>query len=195
MHFENTRGQRVDYAAQRTRTCQRHSNKIIKPDRTKTISFLNRKMTERMASGWMDGGWMAGEQSTFLKDAVKMVEATVQLGGVDITMKLLRKSYRMLERGMRAKAKHMQKRISFRSIHDETTPHLHCDFVSLTKGGNLSAKDVIGDKRKWRRIKSEIWLMQERVPRAKFGIVWSRRKRQFNGLDQKLYEKDDRVHQ
>ncbi len=30
----------------------------------------------------------------------------------------------------------------------QTTPHLHCDFVPLTKRGNLMAKDVIGDKRK-----------------------------------------------
>ncbi len=27
-------------------------------------------------------------------------------------------------------------------------PYLHCDFVPLTKRGNLSAKDVIGDKAK-----------------------------------------------
>ncbi len=31
---------------------------------------------------------------------------------------------------------------------DETTPHLHCDFKAVDRWGNLSAKDVIGDKRK-----------------------------------------------
>ncbi len=31
---------------------------------------------------------------------------------------------------------------------DHMVPHLHCDFVPLTKAKNLSAKDVIGDKKR-----------------------------------------------
>ncbi len=31
-------------------------------------------------------------------------------------------------------------------IHVDDNAHLYCDFVPLTKRGNLMAKDVIGDK-------------------------------------------------
>ncbi len=66
--------------AQRTRTRSTTFKQNINPDRTKTISFTNRKMTER-GDGWMTvGGWI--QNKAIRKDAVKMVEATVQLGAI-----------------------------------------------------------------------------------------------------------------
>ncbi len=53
LHLKNTKGQRVDYKAQRTRTVNICSNKKISADRTKDNIFLKRKMTER-GSGWDD---------------------------------------------------------------------------------------------------------------------------------------------
>ncbi len=44
---------------------------------------------------------------------------------------------------------------------DETTPHLHCDFVPLTKR-NHAAKDVMEDKKKIRRTQEKfLEAMQE----------------------------------
>ncbi len=55
---------------------------------------------------------------------------------------------------------------------------------------SIGEKDVIGDKNKNAQDAREIFeAMQERVPSALNCIAWSRRKAQFNGLDQKLYER------
>ncbi len=51
------------------------------------------------------------------------------------------------------------------------------------------AKDVIGDKRKCVTQEKFLEAMQEMGARAKFARLTE--KAQFNGLDQKLYEKDD----
>ena len=170
---------------------QRHSNKNIKPDRTKDNIFLKPK-DDRTYGERVDDRLEAGYRGTkaIRKDAVKMVEATVQLGG-DITkeseetqIEALKEAYEEL------KEMYGEENIISAVIHvDETTPHLHCDFVPLTKRGNLSAKDVIGDKKKMRRTQEKfLEAMQERVPRAKFARL-EPEKAQFNGLDQALYEK------
>ncbi len=57
-------------------------------------------------------------------------------------------------------------------------------FASLTKRGNLSAKDVIAQKENAQDAREISEAMQERVPAPNLH-VWSRRA-QFNGLDQKL---------
>lgn len=192
LHFEKHKGSTGGLQRHNEREPgQRHSNKNIKPDRTKDNIFLKPK-DDRTYGERVDDRLEAGYRGTkaVRKDAVKMVEATVQLGG-DITkeseemqIEALKEAYEEL------KEMYGEENIISAVIHvDETTPHLHCDFVPLTKRGNLSAKDVIGDKKKMRRTQEKfLEAMQERVPRAKFARL-EPEKAQFNGLDQKLYEK------
>ena len=192
LHFEKHKGSTGGLQRHNEREPgQRHSNKNIKPDRTKDNIFLKPK-DGRTYGERVDDRLEAGYRGTkaIRKDAVKMVEATVQLGG-DITkeseemqIEALKEAYEEL------KAMYGEENIISAVIHvDETTPHLHCDFVPLTKRGNLSAKDVIGDKKKMRRTQEKfLEAMQERVPRAKFARL-EPEKAQFNGLDQKFYEK------
>ena len=192
LHFEKHKGSTGGLQRHNEREPgQRHSNKNIKPDRTKDNIFLKPK-DDRTYGERVEDRLEAGYRGTkaIRKDAVKMVEATVQLGG-DITkeseemqIEALKEAYEEL------KAMYGEENIISAVIHvDETTPHLHCDFVPLTKRGNLSAKDVIGDKKKMRRTQEKfLEAMQERVPRAKFARL-EPEKAQFNGLDQKLYEK------
>ena len=192
LHFEKHKGSTGGLQRHNEREPgQRHSNKNIKPDRTKDNIFLkpkdDRTYGERVEDR-LEAGYRGAK--AIRKDAVKMVEATVQLGG-DITkeseetqIEALKEAYEEL------KAMYGEENIISAVIHvDETTPHLHCDFVPLTKRGNLSAKDVIGDKKKMRRTQEKfLEAMQERVPRAKFARL-EPEKAQFNGLDQALYEK------
>ena len=192
LHFEKHKGSTGGLQRHNEREPgQRHSNKNIKPERTKDNIFLKPK-DDRTYGERVDDRLEAGYRGTkaVRKDAVKMVEATVQLGG-DITkeseetqIEALKQAYEEL------KAMYGEENIISAVIHvDETTPHLHCDFVPLTKRGNLSAKDVIGDKKKMRRTQEKfLEAMQERVPRAKFARL-EPEKAQFNGLDQALYEK------
>lgn len=192
LHFEKHKGSTGGLQRHNEREPgQRHSNKNIKPDRTKDNIFLTPK-DDRTYGERVEDRLEAGYRGTkaVRKDAVKMVEATVQLGG-DITkeseetqIEALKEAYEQL------KEMYGEENIISAVIHvDETTPHLHCDFVPLTKRGNLSAKDVIGDKKKMRRTQEKfLEAMQERVPRAKFARL-EPEKAQFNGLDQKLYEK------
>lgn len=192
LHFEKHKGSTGGLQRHNEREPgQRHSNKNIKAERTKDNIFLKPK-DDRTYGERVDDRLEAGYRGTkaVRKDAVKMVEATVQLGG-DITkeseetqIEALKEAYEEL------KEMYGEENIISAVIHvDETTPHLHCDFVPLTKRGNLSAKDVIGDKKKMRRTQEKfLEAMQERVPRAKFARL-EPEKAQFNGLDQKLYEK------
>lgn len=192
LHFEKHKGSTGGLQRHNEREPgQRHSNKNIKPDRTKDNIFLKSK-DDRTYGERVEDRLEAGYRGAkaIRKDAVKMVEATVQLGG-DITkeseemqIEALKEAYEEL------KEMYGEENIISAVIHvDETTPHLHCDFVPLTKRGNLSAKDVIGDKKKMRRTQEKfLEAMQERVPRAKFARL-EPEKAQFNGLDQALYEK------
>ena len=192
LHFEKHKGSTGGLQRHNEREPgQRHSNKNIKPDRTKDNIFLKPK-DDRTYGERVEDRLEAGYRGTkaIRKDAVKMVEATVQLGG-DITKESEETQIEaLLEAYEELKAMYGEDNIISAVIHvDETTPHLHCDFVPLTKRGNLSAKDVIGDKKKMRRTQEKfLEAMQERVPRAKFARL-EPEKAQFNGLDQKLYEK------
>ena len=192
LHFEKHKGSTGGLQRHNEREPgQRHSNKNIKAERTKDNIFLKPK-DDRTYGERVDDRLEAGYRGAkaIRKDAVKMVEATVQLGG-DITkeseemqIEALKEAYEEI------KEMYGEENIISAVIHvDETTPHLHCDFVPLTKRGNLSAKDVIGDKKKMRRTQEKfLEAMQERVPRAKFARL-EPEKAQFNGLDQALYEK------
>ncbi len=71
---------------------------------------------------------------------------------------------------------------------DTTTPHLHCDFVPLTKRGNLSAKDVIGRQKENAQDAREISLKQCKKGCLALNLTFNGESN-TNGLDQKLYER------
>ena len=86
LHFEKHKGSTGGLQRHNEREPgQRHSNKNIKPDRTKDNIFLKPK-DDRTYGERVDDRLEAGYRGAkaIRKDAVKMVEATVQLGG-DIT--------------------------------------------------------------------------------------------------------------
>ena len=86
-------------------------------------------------------------------DAVKMCEITVQIGGdlaehgtEEEQVEALKEAFEEL------KEQYGEKNIVSAVIHvDETTPHLHFDFVPITKSGGLSAREVVGDRAQMRK--------------------------------------------
>ncbi len=83
-----------------------------------------------MASGWMTVGGAGYRTKAIRKDAVKMVETTVQ---GDITKESGREMQIEALKGLTRAKGSMAREYHFAVIHvDETTPHL-CDFVPLTK--------------------------------------------------------------
>lgn len=192
LHFEKHKGSTGGLQRHNEREPgQRHSNKNIKGYKTKDNIFLipkdDRTYRERIDDRLKEG--YTGKKA-IRKDAVDMVEVTFQLGG-DITRLSEEKQVEVIKEAFEElKEMYGEENIISAVIHvDETTPHLHMDFVPLTPDGKLSAKSVIGDKGKLRKTQERfLERMQERCPHAQFERL-DPEKAQFNGLDQALYEK------
>ena len=192
LHFEKHKGSTGGLQRHNEREPgQRHSNKNIKGYKTKDNIFLipkdDRTYRERIDDRLKEG--YTGKKA-IRKDAVDMVEVTFQLGG-DITRLSEEKQVEAIKEAFEElKEMYGEENIISAVIHvDETTPHLHMDFVPLTPDGKLSAKSVIGDKAKMRKTQERfLERMQERCPHARFERL-DPEKAQFNGLDQALYEK------
>lgn len=169
---------------------QKHRNRNIDPTRTKDNVWLTpddgRTFNERIES-ILEANYTGKRKPR--SDAVKMCEITVQIGG-DLAengteaeqIEALMESFEEL------KETYGETNIVSAVIHvDETTPHLHFDFVPITKKGGLSAREVIGDRAQMRKTQARfLEAMQKRCPEYKFE---RKADGQFNGLDQKLYEK------
>ena len=169
---------------------QKHRNRNIDDSRTKDNVWLTpddgKTFNERIKS-ILEENYTGKRKPRF--DAVKMCEITVQIGGdlaengtEEEQLEALKQSFEEL------KAQYGEKNIVSAVIHvDETTPHLHFDFVPITKSGGLSAREVVGDRAQMRKTQARfLGAMQERCPEYKFQ---RKKDQQFNGLDQKLYEK------
>lgn len=169
---------------------QKHSNKNIDDSRTADNVWLTpddgRTYAERIDKILEEN--YTGKRAV-RKDAVKMCEITVQLGG-DLAengteaeqIEALKESFEEL------KDRYGASNVVSAVIHvDETTPHLHFDFVPLTKEGKLSAKQVIGDRKQLRETQRDfLGAMQKRCPEFRFD---RKENGQYNGLEQKLFEK------
>ena len=168
---------------------QKHSNKNIRADKTKNNIFLKqpdglsitRRVNDRIKDGYK-------KEKGIRSDAIKLIEATVQLGG-EIGQADEWKQILVLEHAYEELKKiYGEENIVSAVIHvDETTPHLHMDFVPLTKDGRLSARDVLGNKGKMKKTQENyLKSMQERFPELNF----QRKQDEItNGLEQKLFEK------
>lgn len=169
---------------------QKHSNRRIDPTRTKDNVWLTpddgRTYNERIQS-ILDENY-TGKRAV-RSTAVRMCEITVQIGGdlaengtEEEQVEALKQAFEEL------RDQYGEKNIVSAVIHvDETTPHLHFDFVPITRKGGLSAREVVGDRAQMRKTQARfLQAMQERCPECKF-----ERKKDgaMNGMEQKLYEK------
>lgn len=169
---------------------QKHRNRNIDDSRTKDNVWLTpddgRTYSERIKS-ILEENYTGKRKPRF--DAVKMCEITVQIGGdlaengtEEEQLEALKQSFEEL------KEQYGEKNIVSAVIHvDETTPHLHFDFVPITKSGGLSAREVVGDRAQMRKTQARfLEAMQERCPEYKFA---RKKDNQFNGLEQKTFER------
>lgn len=186
-HKNGTRGQQRH---NERKEGQKHRNRNIDPTRTKDNVWLlpddGRTFNERIESILEEN--YTGKRKV-RSTAVKMCEITVQIGGdlaengtEEEQVEALKQAFEEL------RETYGEKNIVSAVIHvDETTPHLHFDFVPITKKGGLSAREVVGDRAQMRKTQARfLEAMQERVPYAKFE---RKKDNQFNGMEQKLYEK------
>lgn len=186
-HKNGTRGQQRH---NERKEGQKHSNRRIDPTRTKDNVWLTpddgRTFNERIESILEEN--YTGKRKV-RSTAVKMCEITVQIGGdlaengtEEEQVEALKQAFEELQET------YGEKNIVSAVIHvDETTPHLHFDFVPITKKGGLSAREVVGDRAQMRKTQARfLQAMQERCPECKF-----ERKKDgaMNGMEQKLFEK------
>lgn len=186
-HKNGTRGQQRH---NERKEGQKHSNRRIDPTRTKDNVWLTpddgRTFNERIESILEEN--YTGKRKV-RSTAVKMCEITVQIGGdlaengtEEEQVEALKQAFEEL------KETYGETNIVSAVIHvDETTPHLHFDFVPITKKGGLSAREVVGDRAQMRKTQARfLQAMQERCPECKF-----ERKKDgaMNGMEQKLFEK------
>lgn len=186
-HKHGTRGQQRH---NERKEGQKHRNRNIDDSRTKDNVWLKpddgKTFNERIQA-ILEENYTGKRKPRF--DAVKMCEITVQIGGdlaengtEEEQVEALKEAFEEL------KEQYGEKNIVSAVIHvDETTPHLHFDFVPITKSGGLSAREVVGDRAQMRKTQARfLEAMQERVPYAKFE---RKKENQFNGLEQKTFEK------
>lgn len=186
-HKNGTRGQQRH---NERKEGQKHRNRNIDDSRTKDNVWLTpddgRTFNERIES-ILEENYTGKRKPRW--DSVKMCEITVQIGGdlaengtEEEQVEALKQAFEEL------RDQYGEKNIVSAVIHvDETTPHLHFDFVPITRKGGLSAREVVGDRAQMRKTQARfLQAMQERVPYAKFE---RKKENQFNGMEQKLYEK------
>lgn len=186
-HKHGTRGQQRH---NERKEGQKHRNRNIDDSRTKDNVWLKsddgKTFNERIQA-ILEENYTGKRKPRF--DAVKMCEITVQIGGdlaengtEEEQIEALMESFEEL------KETYGEKNIVSAVIHvDETTPHLHFDFVPITKSGGLSAREVVGDRAQMRKTQARfLEAMQKRCPEYKFE---RKKDSQFNGLEQKTFEK------
>lgn len=186
-HKHGTRGQQRH---NERKEGQKHRNRNIDDSRTKDNVWLKpddgKTFNERIQSILEEN--YTGKRKP-RSDAIKMCEITVQIGGdlaengtEEEQVEALKEAFEEL------KEQYGEKNIVSAVIHvDETTPHLHFDFVPITPKGGLSAREVVGDRAQMRKTQARfLEAMQKRVPYAKFE---RKKDNQFNGLEQKTFEK------
>lgn len=186
-HKHGTRGQQRH---NERKEGQKHRNRNIDDSRTKDNVWLkpdDGKTYNERIQAILEENYTGKRKPRF--DAVKMCEITVQIGGdlaetgtEEEQVEALKEAFEEL------KEQYGEKNIVSAVIHvDETTPHLHFDFVPITKSGGLSAREVVGDRAQMRKTQARfLEAMQQRVPSAKFE---RKKENQFNGLEQKTFEK------
>ena len=166
---------------------QNHANENIKPELTKYNIFLagDRNLSYQQRIDNIIKSQLGDKK--IRKDAVKLVTTTVQLGG-DITkqsksdqISSLKSAFDILKNDFG------EDNIVSAVIHlDETTPHLHFDFVPIIDN-KLSARALLGNKFDLRNRQNK-FLSDIQSKHSDFNFS-RKTDQQFNGLEQKLFEK------
>ena len=93
------------------------------------------------------------------KDSVRLVEAMITATPEFFQSKSQKEIREYFERALEfMKTKQNPDTIISAVVHmDEKTPHMHLCFVPLTKDGRLSAKDILGNKKKLTKWQDEYW--------------------------------------
>ena len=104
------------------------------------------------------------------KDSVRMVEALVTASPEFFKGKKAAEIRAFFEEAVHFIEKHQSKdTIISAVVHmDEKTPHMHLSFVPLTPDKRLSAKDIVGNKKKLTWWQDEFWKHM-----VKSGLTWS----------------------
>jgi len=164
----------------------RHGNKNIDDTRTKDNIFLiedDRKLNKRIEDTIVENrdGGLKGVR----KNAVRMVEGTVQLSGKALDqpeerqIELLKDSFEYLQDTFG------KENVVSAVIHlDETHPHLHFDFVPI-EDGRLTAKTIISPNRLRKYQSDFLKHLQDDNPDLNF----QRSNGQYNGLPQEIFER------
>lgn len=98
-------------------------------------------------------------KTTIRKDAVTHLNIVLS-GSHDDMQRIAKSSDKLIEWALH-NAKFIGEKFGFQNIvefgvHlDERTPHIHCVVVPLTKDGRLSAKEVMGDRRKMSQLQED----------------------------------------
>lgn len=189
LHFKKHKGTMEINGLQRhneRKPGEKHSNKRIKDERTKDNVMLKQldgtyyqrinSIIEERRNGGSKG---------VRKDAVRMVEATVQLSGLVLEQgeqeqeAVLRDAYSWLAKTFG------KEQIVSASIHkDETNMHLHFDFVPITKDKKLNAKSLLSQPALKRYQSDFLRYMQKKHVQLNF----MRGDGKYNGLAQEAYE-------
>ena len=93
------------------------------------------------------------------KDSVRMVETLITASPEFFTGKKPREVEEFFEHALEfLKAKQGAETIFSAVVHvDEKTPHMHLCFVPITADGRLSAKDIVGNRKKLTQWQDEYW--------------------------------------
>ena len=93
------------------------------------------------------------------KDSVRMVETLITASPEFFAGKKPREVREFFEHALEfLKIKQAEETIVSAVVHvDETTPHMHLCFVPITADGRLSAKEIVGNKKKLTQWQDEYW--------------------------------------
>lgn len=163
----------------------KHSNEHIRDKDTHKNVFLfaddrtlKKRIDERLNLGY-------NGRYRIRKDAIRMVEATVQISGDILNQPETVQEVFFMKSFNWLKHRYGEDNVVSAVIHkDETTMHLHFDFVPLTDAGRLSARTIIGPIGLKRVQADFLKYMQEQYPELGF----ARGDGKNNGLSQKAYE-------
>ena len=92
-------------------------------------------------------------------DSVRVVEALITASPEFFERKKAREIRDYFMEALAFIEKHQSKETIISAVvhMDEKTPHMHLSFVPLTEGGRLSAKDIVGTKKKLTWWQDEFW--------------------------------------
>src|SRR5699024_1614922 len=103
----------------------------------------NKRIKERLEEGYKG-------KRKIISDAIKLVDGIITRDDMFYEDKEDKETRHFFEYALEfIKVEYGEENIMYATVHlDEKTPHMHFGFVPLTEDGRLSAKEVLGNKKK-----------------------------------------------